>query len=582
MVTIENDYRHRAVRRASVGLIVWVLSLAGPAGGQPAANGGFELQPATRQTLARIQDQWLQWVGAFYQNDQGRADTTTKELVAAAEQLGMSRLPDLCAGVLARAVSSAREGNSERAHWALEHAERLDPGRPETEFARAAVARTQGSYFQALRFSAAGFLRAARHDVLARLAVARLQLWLAGMLVLAMGLFLVLQLGGNGQRLWVDIAGFLRRRLPLWSVIPLTLLALFWPLALPSGVLCLALYLSVLLWGYGSTSERIVFGVGWLLLGLVPLGVAAVERKALVDLQPQMRALDNVAGGRLSGDLFTDLDALRSVLPESVAVEQFLAEVHRRLGQWEEARLGYLRVIAAEPENSAAYLGLGVHYFRKADFGKAIEHFKSAAASDPSSAEAPYNLSLAYSEKYLFEESRAALGKARRLGEPKVAAWISQQSPEKVVMADGGVARIQEIRELLYAPRTGGAVPRRLQMRRLLPLPLAFGAALLAITLHLVRRRRDGYADSRFGGAGAPDWLKVAVPGLSSAEDGRGFGAVAGACLAAAILTLPLVERLTFVVPWRFDPGHLLLVVTLFLLVLAVLALRFWASRRET
>lgn len=573
-------------------------SLAGLAGMPAAAqpNTEFDLQPATRQTLARIQEQWLQWVSAFYQNDAARARGVGEQLLAAAEQLGTKRLPDLCAGVLARAAASAREGNFERAQWALEQAERFDPGRPETRFAAAAVAVREGAYLRALGHSLAALPRIRNHPSLTRLALARTAIWFAGVGVLAAGLFLTLQLLTKGPRLWVDTASGLPRRLPAWAIAPATLFVLLWPLILPMGVLWLALYLSALLWSYGSTSERLAWTLGWVLLAAVPLGVAALERRILVDLQPPARALDQVAGGRLAGTLFTDLEALQTVLPESIAVQHFLADVHRDLGQWEGARSGYLRVIAAEPENTAAALSLGAYYFRKGDFGRAIEYFNRAATSDPRNAEARYDLSLAYSEKYLFTESRLALNEARRLEEPRVASWIRQQSPDKVIVMDGGVARAGQIRAELYAAHAGGPVGRRLRLQRLLPIPLVLAAALLAVAVSRFRRRRQESAEPRNhalrddGGRrdagsddppGMPRWLPAVLLGWRSARAGRGFAAAGGALVIAAIATIPMVERMTFVMPWRFDPGRLLAWVVTVALLLAVAAYRFWMWRRE-
>ncbi|MBV8202196.1 MAG: hypothetical protein JOZ15_16370, partial [Acidobacteria bacterium] len=122
----------------------------------PAAEGsaaprgaGFEITPAVRQQLKRIQEQWLLWVSAA---DRAHSDSAVSEMLATAGQLGMSRLPDLSLGALAWAVEAARRHDFARAGWSLEAAERLDPQRPETAFAEAAVARAAGAY---PRFAAA-------------------------------------------------------------------------------------------------------------------------------------------------------------------------------------------------------------------------------------------------------------------------------------------------------------------------------------------------------------------------------------------------------------------------------------------
>lgn len=570
-------------------------ALGAPLAAQPAT--GIDLQPATRQSLARIQEQWLQWVSAFYQNDATRARAVADQLIAGAEQLGMKRLPDLCVGVLTRAVASAREGNFERSRWALEQAERFDPGRPETRFAAAAVARREGAYLKAFGHSLAALPRVRNHPTLARLTVARSAIWFGGVLVLAAGLFLVLQLAAKGSWLWRDTTAGMPSALPAWALAPATLFALLWPLLLPMGAVWLGLYLSILLWSYGSVSERCAWGLGWVLVAAVPLGVAALERRVLVDLQPPARALDHVSSRRLAGDLFTDLEALQSVLPESIAVQHLLADVNRNLGQWEAARAGYLRVIAAEPDKPAAALALGAYYFRKGDFGRAVEYFNRAATADPRNAEARYDLSLAYSEKYLFTEARLALNEARRLNEPRVASWIRQQSPDKIVLIDGGIDRAGEIRDELQAAHRGTAVGRRLRLRRLLPIPLVLVTALAAVALHRIRHRREGAPEARAheirddaapaapaagDPAGTPRWLPAALLGWRSARAGRGFAAAGAALVIAVIVTIPLLERMTFVMPWRFDPGRLAAWAVTVSLALTVAAYRYWSWRRES
>ena len=90
-------------------------------------------------------------------------------------------------------------------------------------------------------------------------------------------------------------------------------------------------------------------------------------------------------------------------------------------------------------------------------------------------------------------------------------------------------------------------------------------------------RREDGRDDP----PGLPRWLPAALLGWRSARTGRGFAAAGAALVIAVIATIPWIERMTFVMPWRFDPGHLLAWVVTAGLVLAVAGYRFWLWRRE-
>jgi len=104
---------------------------------------GVEMTAQVRQTLKQLEEQWLQWV---VQKNPQQAGAAVNDLMETARQLGMVRLPDLSAGAMAQAVQAARQQDFARAHWSLDAAERLDPGRPETAFAAATVDRLQGDW----------------------------------------------------------------------------------------------------------------------------------------------------------------------------------------------------------------------------------------------------------------------------------------------------------------------------------------------------------------------------------------------------------------------------------------------------
>lgn len=81
-------------------------------------------------------------------------------------------------------------------------------------------------------------------------------------------------------------------------------------------------------------------------------------------------------------------------------------QAHRRLGQWEYARAIYRQVLESEPDNVEALLALGSYYHLKGEFTSAGQYYQRATATEPPSAAAYYNLSLAHSEAYQFEEDR--------------------------------------------------------------------------------------------------------------------------------------------------------------------------------
>ncbi len=545
-------------RLAAVVMIV--LGLVLPTGARAASVSssqvtGVEMTAQVRQTLKQLEEQWLQWL---VQKTPQQAGKALNDLMETARQLGMTGLPDLSAGALARAVEAARQGDFARAHWSLDAAERFDPGRPETAFARADVDWLQGN-----RLAAAGSWFKAYPRLLSRplerfLWLQNLLIWVLALLLVSGGLFVAVQMLARGNALFGDLEALFGRRVPRPAALALAALALLWPLALPFGPLWLAVYWSLLLWGYGSASERAVLIVLWLLLGVTPLLIDMQRRYVAVELSPPAQAMRSLEEHRLYGSLFSDLGVLRSVLPSSIAVKHLLADVHRSLNQWEIARTLYRQVLEKEPDNTAALINLGNYAFLKGDFNGAIQSFQKAAAVDSHSAAAQYNLSQAYSGAYMFDEQKVALAKAQEIDVAQVNGWIANQT-QRVVPVPGGFARIPQIRRELQASWHGGEDRGGSPLlRRGLSLFLALSLILVAVALHLARRP-FGYTD-RAGDVvqeGTFDrWARVFLPGLASAEIGEGGRSFLAILFLAGLLMLPLFGTIGVHIPWRYDPGN--------------------------
>lgn len=549
--------RSEADRRRLAGFALAFLfsAAAGAATVSSPQVTGVEMTPPVRRSLKTLEGQWLEWI---VQNNPQQAEAAVTRLLDTARQLEMKRLPDLSAGAVARALQAANEKEFARARWALDAAERLDPGRSETAFAEAAVEWRQGSFFRAAVDRLRAYPRMLAHPLERYLWLQDLLTWSLALLLVTGGLFLALQMLAKGSPLYRDLADLFGRRLPPPAALAAAGVALLWPLFLPYGALWLPLYWSVLLWGYASASERTVLIALWLLLGTSPLLLDTQRRHLAVALSPPARAMQSLEEHRLYGSLFSDLGVLRSLLPESVAVKQLLADVHRMLGQGDLARQLYRQVLETEPQNSSALLDLGAYFFNKQDFSGAIQNFQKAAAADPGNAAAFYNLSQAYSESYMFDEQKAALQKAQDIDTALVNSWVGGQA--RVVTIPGGMARIPEIRRQLLASWGGREVRSgRLELfRRGLPLLVALSLVLVALALHLARRP-FGYTErsAEIFPEGAIDrWGRILLPGVVAAEVGEGGKAFTALLVPMALLMLPLLGRLGVPIPWRYDPGN--------------------------
>jgi len=562
-----------------------LLALAAAGGDRRArAEGRIELTPAVQQSLLHLQDLWIQWLAAFNQSDPERTGEVLNELVATTQNLGMEALPDLAQAALVRGLEVARQNDVPRARLALAAAELLDPGRAETSFARAGIEWRAGRWPQAAAAWLDGYWR--------RLLLPRQRrLWLDDaavggiyLLLLTGGLFVALQMAVSGRRLLSDLGAVLERRLPAWSVAPAAALLLLWPLLLPAGLAWLVLYWSLLMWTYGSTSERMVLGLLWVVAGLTPLAVAQVRDRVAVELSPPVLALEQAARGRLYGGLFSDLALVKDVLPEDPAVDHFLADLHRRMGQWERARTLYLQVLEAEPRNAAALNDLASYYFYKGDYGAARSRFEEATRAAPGDALAYFNLNQTFSIDYLFDDARAAMNKAQELdGAARVNAWVEETGEGSVLNANGGFARLGDIRHRIAAQLHGrdGDGSRAVELlRQGWSLLVALGFVLAAVAFHVVRRRIRDEARRPPPPPRPGTWPVALLPGLDSLLRGHGFAALGGLLPPALLLLLALDPRLGFHLTPGYAHGAAGTAVAFALLVL-LFAGRVWLTLRR-
>ena len=275
---------------------------APPAAAQADADGGGSLVTAqrVRYSLGQLQKGWLEWSTALHGGDEERARRVVDDLAETLRRLGMRGAPDLAAGALVEAVDAARGRETERAALALEAAERLAPGRPETAFAAAEVARLSGDWPAMLVEEARGYARLSRTDTERRLVVCDLILWALASLLLAAAVFVILQLAVRGPAMARNLGrtiGGRFRRLPGPVVTVGVAVLLLWPLALPVGLFWLLVYWSLLLWGSLNTGGRWVLVGAWALLAVTPLVVNEVGERVALGLSPAVRAMESVERG---------------------------------------------------------------------------------------------------------------------------------------------------------------------------------------------------------------------------------------------------------------------------------------------
>ncbi|MDH3744792.1 MAG: hypothetical protein OES47_06805 [Acidobacteriota bacterium] len=520
---------------------------------------GIALRPEVQRRLGGLQERWLEWLTTVQASELVEVERAASALVEEGRRAGLSRFPDLSLAASARAVQFAKEGEMERASWSLDLAEELDSRRSETAFARATVAGLDGRFLKRMRWQLVGFGRL-RHLSLQRYVVmSNLMTWLLNSLALGALAFVGLQMATRGQVLYRDILDILGRSLPVPAAHGLAISLLLWPILLPTGLLWLALFWSVLLWGYGTRSERIAMICIWVFAGALPFLVTEQTRRMGLRLSRPLLAVENVAAGRFGGALLADLSVLNAVLPESVARKHLFADLHLKLRQWERARLLYDEVLSREPANTAALSDLGTCRFYEGDFEGAVKVLGQATARPEASAAAFFNLSRAYSELFRFEEADPVLKRASSLESDLVLEWSKQDISEQVISTAGGFQRRDEIRdELLDAWKGGEADPSfSAAWRRTLSLPLALVLIMPALALQLIRRKAGNRSRriSTQWWKGSPELLrKIFLPGVVEAEQGHSLRAIAALVVLVFLASLPMCMRLGYSLPMGYDP----------------------------
>lgn len=530
--------------------------------------GGVELIPETRKKLWSLQQAWGAWNKAFRASDREAAEEAVDQINALSRSLGMKRLPDLANAAVALSVEAAQGGDFERAKWAVEAARSFDSARPETEFAQSTILRLQGDYIGGVTSAIKGHMLAFAMPLERTLWLDNLQLWGLYTLLFSGGLFVVLLMALKGSVVFYDLARLFSGRLSRLQADIIAMILLLWPLALPSGILWLALYWSIVLFSYGSRSEKGVLIALWLILGLSPTLLSYQQKEAQLALLPPTRLVDNMATSRLYGSIFSDLEVLRSLAPDSPAVTELAADLHRKLGQWDHARAIYTE-LAYDPDQASshtatAFTNIGVYHHHHREYDTAASYFQRATKADNDLAIAFYDLSQAYAQMFEWDPSHAALARARELDSDGVDRWKAAgelSATESAIPVDGSLLRLDEIRgqmESLWNPvaQTGG--PYEL-LRRHRALAASLALLILALILHKARKQVVGLRSRQLppvaGGLASHKWAQVLIPGLASGQDERGIFAFLGILLPVSFVMVPLLRGMGYRAPLAYEPG---------------------------
>ncbi len=150
-------------------------------------------------------------------------------------------------------------------------------------------------------------------------------------------------------------------------------------------------------------------------------GAAAIQKsqQALMIYPEFLRAINYIgitfATNGNSKKAAEVLKTAAKLYPEDAKTEFALASVLENLGNNTEARTAYQRVIALEPDFTAAYLKLGMMYYASEDWARAIDRFRQGLLIDPMQAELNDDLGLALKKHGDASAGEQATNLARKL-----------------------------------------------------------------------------------------------------------------------------------------------------------------------
>jgi tetratricopeptide (TPR) repeat protein len=204
-----------------------------------------------------------------------------------------------------------------------------------------------------------------------------------------------------------------------------------------------------------------------------------VTHQSSVTTDPSVRFLLETARGGVDPERIPVLEQMASSHPSEPLFHFLLAQTYAATGSLEASLQEYRQVQSLQPNHAKAWINSGNLFYSRDQFSQAAQEYDKAVQSDPTSALAQYDLSLALQGSLRLEEADAAFQKARDLDNSLITS---------VLASEGGESR----REPLEARYSGSEILEQLQKSGsrgregdrvgawITPLSLAGGAGLFA------------------------------------------------------------------------------------------------------
>lgn len=403
-------------------------------GGEPAeeAFGGVRRGFDYETFEARLESLWFQRKALLADGRDEDAAAQSELIRAFCAEEGIRRLDHLAGALVAEARRHLGEGRYDRALDALSLAGALDPGRPQTHFARASVTWKSGrNRFAAVAETVSGLkhlvIRAIQDLTLFNQLALVVVVALVGCVLLFATLMLVrynVPFRHEVEERVVQFADDRLARSAGWAM-------LFLPILLWVGTGWIALYWIVITIRFMRPTERLA-AVSLLLASIVavPAYRIAVAVYGLT-ADPVVRTTLASADGEYDPNRILKLRQLVQSYPEDPVYRFLLAGLYKNGRYFEEAFAEYKAALQLDPAMEEAYVNVGNIFHTTGQYPEALAYYRRALEVSPGSILAHFNSHLSQSESFRFKEAEESLRRAREIDAERLAEMLSSVSSRR-------------------------------------------------------------------------------------------------------------------------------------------------------
>ncbi len=438
---------------------------------------------------ARLETLWFQRKAYLADGRDADAQRQSELIRSFCAEEGVGRLEGLSGALLAEAARYIDEGHYAKALASLELAETFDSGSSQVAMARAEVYWKSGrGHLKAARAWLSAFQRslvesARRLTVLNHLAIVAVLALIGGLLVFSLAMLQRYQMP-----LRHEVEELLARRgLGAWGLAA-GVGVLLLPFLVWFGAGWAAVFWIVVTFRFMRRNER------WTAVALLLAAALTVPAYRLtvaaygVVADPVVRNTLASADGVYDPTRIVKLRQLVDAHPDDAVYRFLLAGMYKNGRHFEEAYDEYKAAIQIDPTLHQGYINIGNIFYRMGQHAEAITSYRQALNVRPDSVVAYYNMHVAQSELFHFEDADESLARARAIDAKRTAAVMaaSRSETERPMPVDASV----ELGTIWQAalegrdPHAGAGTASGAEMAPLLSQfrnPVSLGAALALV-----------------------------------------------------------------------------------------------------